>query len=71
MRSGRGGFTWWGAWTSGYLPSVAAVPAEAIGRTAVRMLLERLKEADSCCPPQAVPYGLGPGQTIGPAPAAG
>jgi len=57
------------AWVAGHEVSIAAVPTEEVGRRAVRMLLRRLEshqDGEVSCPPDPVPYGLVPSQTIGP-----
>jgi LacI family transcriptional regulator len=56
-------------WVAGYEVSIAAVPTEEVGRRAVRMLLRRLEshqDGEVSCPPDPVPYGLVPLQTVGP-----
>jgi DNA-binding LacI/PurR family transcriptional regulator len=57
-----------GTWMGGYNLSVAAIPTAEMGHRAVRMLLQRLKSTELCCPPEAIPYGLSAGQTVGPPP---
>lgn len=53
----------------GHHLSVVAIPTNEMGRRAVRMLLEKLKQPDVLCPPQSIKYGLGAdGATIAPPP---
>ena len=46
-------------YVAGHLVSVVEVPTEEMGRRAVRMLLEQLKQPEALCAPQGVPYALG------------
>jgi len=55
-------------WIAGYQISVAAVPTQEMGRSAVRMLLEKLDSPERECAPQGMPYRLVPAQTTGPLP---
>jgi LacI family transcriptional regulator len=52
-------FSAFGYFVAGHFVSVVAVPTEEMGRRAVRMLLEKLKQPELLCPPQRVKYGLG------------
>lgn len=54
-------------YVGGHHVSVASVPSAEMGRRAVRMLLQKLKQPDVLCKPESVAYGLGEGQeTIAP-----
>ena len=54
-----------GTYMGGYDLSLVAVPTREMGHRAVRMLLRKLQSPTVPCAPEAIPYGLDGGGTVG------